>query len=175
MWIDNIIDYVDGQSMTAIKNVSLAEEYLHDHFPADGVLPATPVMPASLVIEGMAQTAGILVGAQSAFREKVVLAKVVKALLHEDVTHGETLRYTADIARLSPTGAATRGIVDRLAYAGPHAGKWMNIGHIDLMFSHIDNNMSGLRFPEENFVFSDNFRTLLEGAGLAALAPAAYS
>ena len=38
------------------------------------------------------------------------------------------------------------------------------------MFSHIDQNISGLEFPEENFVFSDNFRTILHSAGLSDLA-----
>ena len=38
------------------------------------------------------------------------------------------------------------------------------------MFSHLDNNLQGLEFPEENFVFSENFRTILRSAGLASLA-----
>ena len=38
------------------------------------------------------------------------------------------------------------------------------------MFSHIDQNMSGIEFPDENFVFSDNFRTILRAAGLSDLA-----
>ena len=35
------------------------------------------------------------------------------------------------------------------------------VGEVDLMFSHIDQNISGLEFPEENFVFTDEFRALL--------------
>ncbi|MHC4652492.1 MAG: hotdog family protein, partial [Planctomycetota bacterium] len=62
MWIDRIVELDPGQRLVAIKNVSLAEEHLHDHFPAQGDREALPVMPASLMIEGMAQTAGILVG-----------------------------------------------------------------------------------------------------------------
>ena len=38
------------------------------------------------------------------------------------------------------------------------------------MFSHIDKNMAGTDFPKENFVFSDNFKLVLEQAGLADLA-----
>jgi 3-hydroxymyristoyl/3-hydroxydecanoyl-(acyl carrier protein) dehydratase len=63
MWIDQILELEPGRRLVAIKNVTLAEEHLHDHFPAAGNLPPLPVMPASLIIEGMAQTAGILVGA----------------------------------------------------------------------------------------------------------------
>jgi hypothetical protein len=37
------------------------------------------------------------------------------------------------------------------------------IARIDLMFSHIDKNLSGKQFPAENFVFTDTFCSLLEG------------
>ena len=85
MWIDQIVDYApppEGR-LVAIKNVSLAEEHLHDHCVPAGGMVATPVMPASLIIEGMAQTAGILVGSVHNFREKVILAKIVTARLDE--------------------------------------------------------------------------------------------
>ena len=35
------------------------------------------------------------------------------------------------------------------------------LGRVDLMFSHIDQNISGKQFPQENFVFTDQFRRLL--------------
>ena len=54
--------------------------------------------------------------------------------------------------------------------SSPPASEWTEMGRVDLMFSHIDQNVSGLAFPEENFVFSDNFRTILRNAGLADLA-----
>ncbi|MEM7227404.1 MAG: beta-hydroxyacyl-ACP dehydratase [Planctomycetota bacterium] len=175
MWIDNILEYERGERLVAIKNVSLAEEHLHDHFPAEGDLHAQPIMPTSLIIEGMAQSAGILVGAYNDFREKVLLAKVIKAEVTEDVSHGETIRYSATIARMNPQGASTRGEVAVLRHAGPNAGEWKAIGQVDLMFSHLDNNLQGLEFPEENFVFSENFRTLLESAGLGHLAETAVT
>ena len=49
-WIDRFTEFESGSSATAIKNVSLAEEHLHDHFPG------VPLMPNSLIIEGIAQT-----------------------------------------------------------------------------------------------------------------------
>ena len=76
MWIDSIVEFVADKRLSAIKNVSLAEEYLHDHFPATDAMEALPVLPASLIIEGMAQTAGILVGSARQFRERVILAKI---------------------------------------------------------------------------------------------------
>ena len=37
------------------------------------------------------------------------------------------------------------------------------IAEIDLMFSHIDQNLGGKSFPEDNFVFTDLFKSLLQG------------
>ncbi|MEI6476011.1 MAG: beta-hydroxyacyl-ACP dehydratase, partial [Planctomycetota bacterium] len=93
MWIDTIVTYEPDKRLVAIKNVSLAEEHLHDHFPATATLPAQPVMPASLMIEGMAQTAGILVGSLRRFKEKVVLAKIQRAEINADVIPGQCIRY----------------------------------------------------------------------------------
>jgi 3-hydroxyacyl-[acyl-carrier-protein] dehydratase len=52
------------------------------------VRAALPVMPMSLIVEGMAQTGGILVGHAEDFREKVILAKVSKATLDRDALPG---------------------------------------------------------------------------------------
>jgi 3-hydroxyacyl-[acyl-carrier-protein] dehydratase len=164
MWIDRVVELTPGQKLVAIKHVSLAEEHLHDHFPASATRPALPIMPASLIVEGMAQTAGILVGHAENFAEKVVLAKVSKAELNAEARPGDTLRYTAIIEKFDLMGASTKGTVELLS---PMPGvSPATIGSIDLMFSHLDKNMSGLEFPEHNFVFSESFRTLLRGSGI---------
>ena len=165
MWIDRVVELVPRERMVAIKNVSLAEEHLHDHFAATGARPALPIMPASLIIEGMAQTAGILVGHAEDFREKVILAKVGIAELEREATPGTTLRYTATIRHMDRQGASTEGIVELLDHGRPSEG-WVRIGKIDLMFSHIDQNMAGLEFPEHNFVFGESFKTLLRTSGV---------
>jgi 3-hydroxyacyl-[acyl-carrier-protein] dehydratase len=174
MWIDRITDLEPGKRMVAIKNVTLAEEHLHDHFPrqtsADGeTLEPLPVMPACFIIEGMAQTAGILVGHAGGFKEKVILAKVPRAELAADVFPGMTIRYEATLERLDPAGASTTGVVS----IRDHGDDWRRIGTIEIVFSHIDNNAAGTLFPEENFVFGDNFKALLAASNIAELqAPA---
>ena len=130
---------------------------MHDHFPDQ------PVMPASLMVEGMAQTAGILVGSCRQFKEKVILAKIGQFTLDSDVVPGQCIRYDAQIERMDDAGASTRGTIERLDH---RSGHWETIGSAEIVFSHIDQNRSGLAFPEENFVFGENFRTLLRGAGL---------
>ena len=165
MWIDRVVELVPGEKLVAIKNVSLAEEHLHDHFEACDARPAMPIMPASLILEGMAQTAGILVGHAEDFKEKVILAKVSKAELDREVGPGDQLWYTATITNRTPTGASTVGIVELVEAGGSGRSE---IGRIDLIFSHLDQNMAGESFPEHNFVFSEGFRTLLRTSGVAA-------
>ena len=156
MWIDRVVLLEPRVRMVALKNISMAEEHLHDL--------ARPLMPASLIIEGMAQTAGILVGHANGFREKVALAKINRAELSEDAQPGFTRRYTANIQHLDSLGASTTGTVELLDPARPEGAR--QIGAVDLMFSHLDHNMAGMEFPEHNFVFSGLFKTLLESSGV---------
>jgi 3-hydroxyacyl-[acyl-carrier-protein] dehydratase len=166
MWIDRVVELVPRTRLIAIKHVSLAEEHLHDHFAASSEKPALPVMPMSLIVEGMAQTAGILVGHAENFRQKVILAKVSKAEMSEDAGPGCTLRYTATIVQMDHTGAATSGVVELIEPSLTRSEPRV-VGQIDLMFSHIDNNMQGLAFPAHNFVFGEGFKTLLRTSGVA--------
>jgi 3-hydroxyacyl-[acyl-carrier-protein] dehydratase len=146
IWIDKFVEFTPRTSATAIKNVSLAEEHLHDLYPA------YPIVPNSLIVEGMAQTAGILVGEARDFKEKVILAKIGRATFHRLVRPGDTLIYEAKIDQLSEQGASISGLVKVGADV---------VAEIDLMFSHIDKNMSGIAFPEHNFVFTEQFTELL--------------
>ncbi|MHC4429119.1 MAG: hotdog family protein [Planctomycetota bacterium] len=167
MWIDQIIELVPEKRLVAIKNVSLAEEYLHDHFRADGDEPALPVLPASLIIEGMAQTAGILVGSVRGFREKVLLAKITSVRLDHEIVPGETVRYEAELQRIDPAGAATNGIV---RYRRSAENEWADVGAIDLMFSHAGQSLSAsLDLPEHNFVFDRNLSLMLHTPVLDAV------
>jgi len=146
IWIDKFVEFESGKRAVAVKNVTLAEEYLADHFPGFGVMPET------LCIEAMAQTAGILVGQAGDFKEKVILAKIKKAVFFDYVTPGDTIRLEAKIESIAPEAASTSGKItcdDKL------------IAEIDLMFSHIDRNLGGKEFPEENFVFTDTFESLV--------------
>ncbi len=147
IWIDRFEEFESGRRAVTVKNVTLAEEHLHDHFPG------YPIMPASLMIEGMAQTAGILVGEANDFSEKVILAKVKRAVFHSLVTPGQQIRYEATIEHMSSSAAVTSGRI--------LCGEEL-VGEVDLVFSHIDQNISGLEFPEENFVFTGEFMSLLK-------------
>ena len=149
IWIDKFVEFESGKHAVSIKNVSLAEEHLHDHFPG------YPVTPAPLLIEAMAQTSGILVGEARDFKEKVILAKVNKAIFYMEARPGDQLRLEATMENLAAEAATISGRIT--------SGDDL-VAEISLMFSHIDQNMGGMEFPEENFVFdNDQFMDLLRG------------
>jgi len=148
IWIDKFVEFNSGKNAVALKNVTLAEEHLHDHFPG------FPVMPECIMIEAMAQTAGILVGQAKNFQEKVILAKVKKASFYDIVTPGDTIKLHAQIDIITDEAAGTSGKItldEKL------------IAEVDLIFSHIDRNLAGKAFPDENFVFTDTFKSLIQG------------
>ena len=98
-WIDRFTEFHSGRSATAIKTLSLSEDHLHDHFPG------ASLMPNSLVLEGMAQTAGLLVCEHGSFKEQVVLAKVSKAIFHFEAWPGDVLTYRALVHDINKDGA----------------------------------------------------------------------
>lgn len=164
IWIDRIMELERGRRCVAIKNISLGEDVLHDHFAADPTCgrPPTPIMPNTLVIEGMAQTAGILVGHANDFEERVILAKIGKATFTAAARPGYTLRYTATLDRLDASGAATSGQVDLI---DPASAEVKPLAQIDLLFSHIDQNRANLPLPDHNFVFTSQLMDLLRQSG----------
>jgi 3-hydroxyacyl-[acyl-carrier-protein] dehydratase len=52
--LDRVTDIVPGESARGVKNVTLTDEVLHDHFPDH------PILPGALLVEAMAQLAGFL-------------------------------------------------------------------------------------------------------------------
>jgi 3-hydroxyacyl-[acyl-carrier-protein] dehydratase len=122
-WIDRFTEFACGRSATAIKTVSLVDDHLHDHFYC------IPTMPNSLVLEGMAQTAGMLVSEYYDFRERVILAKVPKVTYYERGVPGDTLTYRAELEAIEADGArvtTTSHIGDRLQ------------AEAEILFAHID-------------------------------------
>ena len=156
VWLDRIIELREAERCVAIRCVSHGEDLLHDHVPAvpkqsgnPGRL-AMPIMPHSLIIEGMAQCGGILTGHARDFREKVILAKVNKAVFHGPLAlPGTVLRHTAMLNRIDDLGSSIAGTVE-LLHPGTNAAEPM--ADIEMMFSHVDRNQAGTMFPERNFV-----------------------
>ncbi len=137
-WIDRFVEFEVGLRATAIKSVTLAEEHLHDHFPG------FPVMPNSLVLEGLAQTGGLLVSQQYDFLRNVVLAKVNFARFHLPALPGDTLRYRAKIENLKAEAASVS--------LTSHIGDQLQ-AEAEVFFASVDDIAEGQQvIPREEFM-----------------------
>ncbi len=136
-WIDRFIEFESGRYAKAIKNISLAEDHLHDHFPN------FPLMPNSLVIEGLAQTGGLLVCEYRQFTEKVVLAKIPWAEFYCEAVPGDTLVYTTTIEYIKEEGA--------MIHATSHKGNTLH-AEAEIVFAHLNDPRMGALFKPETFL-----------------------
>jgi len=122
-WIDRYTEFVRHRRARAVKSVTLAEEHLHDHFPGAAMMPAT------LVLEGMAQTAGLLVADSLDYCRQVVLAKVGGMRLEFEAVPGDTIEYLAEIVELSELGSVVK-VTSRIGDR-EHGEAELYYGHLD--------------------------------------------
>jgi 3-hydroxyacyl-[acyl-carrier-protein] dehydratase len=93
-YIDRIVELQPGARITAIKNLSLTEDYLRDHFPS------FPVMPGVLMLEAMYQTAAWLARVTDDFRHSLVtLAEANNVKYSGFIEPGQTLRVRAELVK----------------------------------------------------------------------------
>lgn len=92
--VDRITDLTPGESISTIKNVSLAEEYLQDHFPGFSVLPGV------LMVEAMVQSCAWLSRVTDDFQFSTILLKQAKAVkFNSFLKPGQTLAVTAKLRK----------------------------------------------------------------------------
>jgi 3-hydroxyacyl-[acyl-carrier-protein] dehydratase len=90
--IDRVVSLEPGVRITALKTLSLAEEYLADHFPA------APVIPGVLMLEGLTQAAAWLVRTGEDFAHSMVVLKEARGVKYASfVEPGQTMQITAEI------------------------------------------------------------------------------
>ena len=113
--IDRIEQLERGSRIAAVKTLSLAEEYLADHFPG------FPVMPGVLMLEAMTQTSAWLVRATEDFAHSMVVLKQARAVKYgQFVEPGQTLALTAEIVKHTSreTTLKARGTVEGRSTVG---------------------------------------------------------
>ncbi len=100
--IDRITLWEVGAAAEAVKNVALSEDFFDDHFPR------RPVMPGMLMIEGMAQLAGLLVEASLKAAHgrdaKAILTVLERTKFRALVRPGDSLVYRAELMSVKPEG-----------------------------------------------------------------------
>jgi 3-hydroxyacyl-[acyl-carrier-protein] dehydratase len=92
--IDRILELKAGEEITAVKSVSLAEDYLADHSPL------FPVLPGVFMLEAMTQSCAWLIRYTEDFAHSVVLLKTARNIKYADfVEPGSTLTLTAKLLK----------------------------------------------------------------------------
>jgi 3-hydroxyacyl-[acyl-carrier-protein] dehydratase len=93
--IDEIIELSDGQSLTAVKCLSLSEAYLQDHFPR------CPLMPGVIMLEAMFQASMWLMRATDRFQHPMVALRGVRNIrFRELVEPGDALTIETKLNKL---------------------------------------------------------------------------
>ena len=113
---DRVLELQPGVKITTVKALSMAEEYLADHFPR------FPVMPGVLMLEAMTQAGAWLVRVSEDFAHSIVVLKEARNVKYADfVQPGQVLHVTAEIMKQDPreTHLKAHGTVDgKLAVSG---------------------------------------------------------
>jgi 3-hydroxyacyl-[acyl-carrier-protein] dehydratase len=110
---DKITSIVPGQRIKTVKTVSLAEEYLQDHFPA------FPILPGVLMIESLTQAAAWLLRVEQKFSKSMILLQKAQNTRYANfVAPGNMLRVEIDAVSLSDDVSKFKGngyVGDKLA------------------------------------------------------------
>ena len=93
--VDKVTEVAVGKSARGVKNVTLSDEILHDHFPD------YPIMPGALILESMAQLAGFLLevtlNRPGAPLKRALLLQIQQAKFHETAGPGDRLELEVTI------------------------------------------------------------------------------
>ena len=110
------IEHLDENRIVACKAVSLAEEYLADHFPK------FPVLPGVMMLEALTQAAGWLMHHRTDFAKSVTVLKAARNIRYGTfVAPGNSLKVDVEFLKLTPGGAsfkATSTVNDEPAISG---------------------------------------------------------
>jgi 3-hydroxyacyl-[acyl-carrier-protein] dehydratase len=134
--VDRIVS-IDAKGIKASRNLSLAEEYLQDHFPGN------PVMPGVLMLEGMIQAASWLVRVRQGFKHSMVLLKETRNVKYgKFVEPGDTLLIDVAMTGMEDGLAHFRGV-------GAVDGQVVVRGQFTLTFFNLADTDKSLAYNDE--------------------------
>ncbi len=137
--IDNIKELESGRKIIAVKSVSLAEEYLADHFPA------FPVLPGVLLLEGLIESASWLVREKQDFANSMVLLESVKNVKYKSfAAPGMQIEYTVTAQSIEDNTSSFKGsgiCGDEPIVEAKLTLKHFNLANDNPKLAHIDGNI----------------------------------
>jgi 3-hydroxyacyl-[acyl-carrier-protein] dehydratase len=103
--IDKIVSLESGRKIKAVKSVSLAEEYLADHFPT------FPVLPGVLLLEGLIESASWLVREVENFAHSMILLSEARNVKYKSfLAPGGRIEYTVEARAIEENVSSFTGI-----------------------------------------------------------------
>ena len=152
--IDRITEINPGHSLTAVKNLSLAEEYLADHFPG------FPVMPGVLMLEALTQASAWLIRDMEDFAHSIVVLKKAKTIKYGSfVEPGRQLQLKVTLVSHDDREATFKG-------EGSIEGQSMVKGQLTLNRFNLRERDPGLHTTDSSIVagLRDLYSTLRKGS-----------
>ena len=138
----NLLDKIESVSETrlvGLKHVSLAEEYLADHFPT------FPVLPGVLMLEAITQAAGWLLHLRHQFAKSMVVLKEARNVKYGAfVPPGNVLRVEVELTRLADDGGsfkASASLHGKTAVSGRLEMAYFNLAAQQAELASIDRNL----------------------------------
>jgi 3-hydroxyacyl-[acyl-carrier-protein] dehydratase len=130
------IEHLSGERVVAVKYVSLAEEYLADHFPT------FPVLPGVMMLEAVTQAGAWLLHHRSDFAKSMAVLKEARNVKYGTfVAPGQALRVELDLAKETPAGASFKAagyVGDALAVQARVELAYFNLADRQPELGHLD-------------------------------------
>jgi 3-hydroxyacyl-[acyl-carrier-protein] dehydratase len=103
--IDKVVELEAGRRLKAVKNVSLSEEYLADHFPT------FPVLPGVLLLEGLIESASWLVRQAENFAHSMILLEEARNVKYKSfLAPGAQIEYTVEAKLIEENVSSFAGV-----------------------------------------------------------------
>lgn len=135
--LDQITEITPGQSIRAVKNLTLSEEYLHDHFPG------FPVMPGVLMLEAMIQLSAWLIRVTDDFAHPIITLKEARNVKYGHfVQPGEKLELEGRILK-------REGNLTKLAIQGNLNGEAIISARLTMESSDLDPSNPQMVFKQK--------------------------
>jgi len=113
--VDRVVEMELGRRVVAIKNVTYNEPFFQGHWPG------RPIMPGVLIVEAMAQTAGVLIAHGTSTHRYALLVSIDGVKFRRPVVPGDQLRLEVDGVRSTGRATQVRAVArvgDRVAAEG---------------------------------------------------------